>query len=407
MDVIDTAQVIEGNIVDDAEDGVRARSNSEFERVHHHMDTKEGFKRALFISVISICIGLSVLSFPVSVPPTMLCNNFEHKVNAEPAPTEHTLPIKFVVLAGKSQTGKSEFRNSIDKDKVNVAEVGNGNGISVTTKPTVYSMRFDADPDYNIPVDFKLYLMDTRGLGDVRGNLTDEDTLEEIVYVLSQMPEAVQLDAIFLTESLSHDVIQLVTARGDGNLNKLTFLFGDSVTRSIAVLGTKPLQSVTNHGSDIREKTVRKLCKDYDIEYMSYESRKDWDYKNQFRNLMALLFGDSALEPYNLEGVNQVKEWIATRAQQMMRDTPKKTQSFKDIETYQDGTRCSTDIRVGFHIRAGCGIPVIKKREVTKTIEIDHDVDEFMRKATEEYKELHKIDVDFQSQTARIFNSKV
>eukprot|EP01083_Nonionella_stella_P305311 1064550_1 len=380
MDVIDTAQVIEGNIVDDAEDGVRARSNSEFERVHHHMDTKEGFKRALFISVISICIGLSVLSFPVSVPPTM--------VNAEPAPTEHTLPIKFVVLAGKSQTGKSEFRNSIDKDKVNVAEVGNGNGISVTTKPTVYSMRFDADPDYNIPVDFKLYLMDTRGLGDVRGNLTDEDynipvdfklylmdtrglgdvrgnltdedTLEEIVYVLSQMPEAVQLDAIFLTESLSHDVIQLVTVRGDGNLNKLTFLFGDSVTRSIAVLGTKPLQSVTNHGSDIREKTVRKLCKDYDIEYMSYESRKDWDYKNQFRNLMALLlFGDSALEPYNLEGVNQVKEWIATRAQQMMRDTPKKTQSFKDIETYQDGTRCSTDIRVGFHIRAGCGIPVV------------------------------------------------
>ena len=248
---------------------------------------------------------------------------------------------KFVLIYGETQAGKSTFVNAINEQKV--AESGSGNGLSVTSIPSVHSKQFMKNIQNGIPANFKLFMMDTPGNLDTQLRWSDDIILKNIQFAITSSSRVNKIDVIFLAESLATDSMQLTR-----NLQKLKNLFGPKVMKSIVVLGLKPELSKRMFEDSRRIDAVSAECRKLGVPFLIYESRKahNW-YNNQFKSFMNKIF-DKSVQPYEMNEIDQIRQRIESRAQQLMRAAPKqyrtvnftvqvdKLEPYQTQETYTD-----------------------------------------------------------------------
>mmetsp|Transcript_34147 Transcript_34147/g.54739 ORF Transcript_34147/g.54739 Transcript_34147/m.54739 type:complete len:375 (+) Transcript_34147:108-1232(+) len=228
---------------------------------------------------------------------------------------------KFCLLTGESQAGKSTIVNCIAGK--NVAQIGNGSGYSVTPNTAVYS------------TPHQLYLMDSPGGLDT--NLrADKEILQEIEYAITAKSAKTSLDVILLAESLTSDSMQI-----QRNLHRLRTTFGANVSKSIIVLATKPAISQVLYGQT-RITAVTQECSRLGLKCMLFETYTNYQQKtmvngaalnNQLAALKQLM---KQINPYQMDGIVQVRKSLHGKAQSLMNSAPTRYKTEYFNESYSE-----------------------------------------------------------------------
>ena len=156
------------------------------------------------------------------------------------------------IIFGGSQSGKSSFVN-FHAGK-NLAAVGDGSGVSVTTKFTKYTI-------LSKPLNKSISIYDTPGFCDNRLALTDKKIIE---YIKSAMIECLDSGSRFkgflVIESVMDDIFSL-----PGNLSKLYTVAAPGSKNSVIVIVNK-FDMVSINENKLRN--IETYCNSNNLKYV-------------------------------------------------------------------------------------------------------------------------------------------
>ena len=195
------------------------------------------------------------------------------------------------IIIGPSQTGKSSFVNMIAGNKI--AEVGSGNGISVTSGFQQYHIEFS-------PLLLtSLILIDVQGFDDSKVTTSNEEIKEMMQMAMLNNEEKIK--GIIITESIAGDSMRLYST-----LKALYEISGSQVKESIIVLATK---SDMLEFYDSKYKEIEKICRENNLQYLKWSSNIDSksDLSSQSTKLLEAM---KNISPFNPKWLKELEREI-------------------------------------------------------------------------------------------------
>ena len=216
------------------------------------------------------------------------------------------------LLIGPSQSGKSSFINIISSSRL--AEVGVGNGISVTTTPQLY----------DIPqtiLNSKIILVDLPGFYDTRLHLSEKEILKSTkIKMLECLAKGIEIKGFLIFESIASELLTLPNC-----FEKLSRILGvQAMNSSIVIANKNDMSPVFNE----KLLSITTYCQRHNLKYVPWSNKiENITEADKMRQINGLKEAMITLNPYNSEMIGILKSEIRNIAIRLHANHPPPTQA--------------------------------------------------------------------------------